>query len=372
MTQVWRQLVSAVCIGAAMSAIPLNAGETTRVKDLTTLIGVRSTPLVGYGLVVGLSKTGDRRQTLFSAQSVANMLRRFGVVVPADQMRIENVAAVMVTSELPPFVRSGGRVDVVVSSVGDARSLQGGTLIATPMRGPDGSVYAVAQGPLSIGGFGAGNDGNSVSVNHLTVGRVPNGGLIDSAPALQYSQNGTITFSLREPDFLTATRLAGVINAELGGDNAAAVDPGSVTVQVPPEYQASIPSLMARLEPLSIDVDNRARVVINERTGTVVVGAGVRLGSAAVAHGNLSVRIATRFEVSQPAPFSRGGDTAIVPQQEVQLEEQDARLIELEEGTTLQDVVAALNLLGATPRDVIAIMQALKAVGALQAELVII
>ena len=371
MTQMWRQAIVVACIGAVISAVPL-AGESTRVKDLTTLIGVRPTPLVGYGLVVGLSKTGDRRQTLFSSQSVANMLRRFGVVVPADQMRIENVAAVMVTSELPPFVRAGGRVDLVVSSVGDARSLQGGTLIATPLHGPDGTVYAVAQGPLSIGGFGAGNDGNSVAVNHLTVGRVPNGGLIDSAPQLEFSRNGSITLSLREPDFVTATRLAGAINAELGSDSAEAVDPGSVTVDVPSEYQDSIPSLMARLEPLSIDVDRRARVVINERTGTVVVGAGVRLGPAAVAHGNLSVRIATRFEVSQPSPFSRGGDTVIVPQQEVQLEEQDARLIELEEGATLQDVVSALNLLGATPRDVIAIMQALKVVGALGAELIII
>jgi len=371
MSQTWRQLVIAVCIGVVFLAIPVGAGST-RVKDLTNLIGVRPTPLVGYGLVVGLSKTGDRRQTLFSSQSVANMLRRFGVVVAGDEIRIENVAAVMVTSELPPFSSAGGRIDVVVSSVGDARSLQGGTLLPTPLRGPNGDTHGVAQGPLSIGGFGGGNDANSVAVNHLTVGRVPNGGLIDVVPTQRFSQNGMLTLSLRNPDFMTATRLADVINIELGEASARAVDPGSVTVSIPDAYQSSVASLMARLEPLQVDVDSPARVVINERTGTVVVGAGVRLGSAAVAHGNLSVRISTRFEVSQPAPFSRQGDTAVVPQQEVQVDEQDARLIELDEGTTLQDVVSALNLLGATPRDVIAIMQALKAAGALGAELVII
>ena len=364
-------VIGAVCAALLGSPVAI-AGEATRVKDLTTLIGVRPTALIGYGLVVGLSKTGDRRQTLISAQSLANMLRRFGVVVSADRIRIENVAAVMVTSELPPFARSGGRIDVVVSSVGDARSLQGGTLLATPMHGPDGAVYVVAQGPLSIGGFGAGNDANSVSVNHLTVGRVPNGGLVESSPSFEWTDNGTVTFSLRVPDFMTATRLASVINVELGGGEATVLDPGTVVVTIPDTYQASVPELVARLEPLQVDVDGPARVVINERTGTVVVGAGVQLGPAAVAHGNLSVRIATRFEVSQPTPFSRGGETVVVPQQEVDLEEGDAKLIELEEGTTLQDVIRALNLLGATPRDIIAIMQALKAAGALQAQLVII
>ena len=371
MTRMTRTLLPLIGVAILAAATPL-AGEATRVKDLTNLIGVRPTPLIGYGLVVGLNKTGDRRQTLFSTQSLANMLRRFGVVVAADQMRVENVAAVMVTTELPPFIQAGGRIDVTVSSVGDARSLQGGTLIATPLRGPDGAVYGMAQGPLSIGGFGAGNDANSVSVNHLTVGRVPGGALIDTAPTLEFSTGDTVTFSLRSPDFMTATRLARVINTELGGKQARAIDPGTVTVQVPDGYLGAIPDLMARLEPLDVDVDNPARVVVNERTGTVVVGAGVRLGPAAVAHGNLSISIATQFAVSQPAPFSRGGQTVTVPQQEVQVEEQDARLVELEEGSTLQDVVRALNMLGATPRDIIAIMQALKAVGALHAELVII
>ena len=371
MRRMWQTVIGLVLVTVLAGTLPTQAGKT-RIKDLTNLIGVRPTPLVGYGLVVGLSKTGDRRQTLFSTQSLANMLRRFGVVVPADQMRVENVAAVLVTAELPAFARSGGRLDVVVSSVGDARSLQGGTLIGTPLNGPDGSLYAMAQGPLSIGGFGAGNEGNSVSVNHLTVGRVPSGGLIVTAPTLEFASGNTVTFSLRQPDFLTATRLAEVINTELGGREAKTVDPGTVTVDVPTEYQAAVPDLLARLEPLTVEVDGPARVVVNERTGTVVVGAGVRLGSAAVAHGNISVRIATRLEVSQPAPFSPGGQTVTVPQQEVELEEQDARLVELEEGTTLQDVVQALNLLGVTPRDIIAIMQALKAAGAPRAELVII
>ena len=372
MTRLVKRTVIAALCTALLATAPVAAGEATRVKDLTTLIGVRPTALIGYGLVVGLNKTGDRRQTLFSAQSLANMLRRFGVVVPAERIRIENVAAVMVTAELPPFARSGGRIDVVVSSVGDARSLQGGTLLATAMHGPDGAVYAMAQGPLSIGGFGAGNDDNSVSVNHLTVGRVPNGGMVESSPRFDFADDGAVTFSLRQPDFMTATRLAAAINGELGGEQATVVDPGTVVVEVPDIYRASVPDLMARLEPLQVDVDNPARVVINERTGTVVVGAGVQLGPAAVAHGNLSVRISTRFEVSQPAPFSPQGDTVVVPQQEVDLEEGDAQLIELEEGSTLQDVVRALNLLGATPRDIIAIMQALKAAGALRAELVII
>ena len=372
MTRLWTHVVISVVSAALLFTAPVVAGEATRLKDLTTIIGVRPTALIGYGLVVGLNKTGDRRQTIFSAQSLANMLRRFGVVVDADRIRVENVASVIVTSELPPFSRSGGRIDVIVSSVGDARSLQGGTLLATPLHAPDGTVYAVAQGPLSIGGFGAGNDDNSVSVNHLTVGRVPNGGLVEGSPSFEFSNNGTVTFSLREPDFVTATRLAAAINRELDAQEARVIDPGTVVVTVPESYQASVPDLMARLEPIPVDADGPARVVINERTGTVVVGAGVQLGSAAVAHGNLSVRISTRLDVSQPTPFSRGGETVVVPQQEIELEEGDAQLVELEAGTTMQDVVRALNLLGATPRDIIAIMQALKAVGALRAQLVII
>jgi flagellar P-ring protein precursor FlgI len=362
-------VASALVAVLALPAFPTAA--PVRVKDLAYLMGVAPTHVIGYGLVVGLNKTGDRRQTIFTTQSLANMLRQFGLFVPPDAMRVENIAGVMVTAELPPFSRNGGRIDVVVSSVGDAQSLQGGTLLATPMRGPDGTVMVMAQGPLTLGGFGAGGGGNAVSVNHLTVGRVPGGGMVERNTGVEMGPSESLTLSLRSADFLTATRLTEAINTELGNDEARTVDPGTVSVQVPDAYRDSIPELMARLELLAVEIDGLARVVINERTGTVVVGSGVQLGEAAVAHGSLSVFISTSFEVSQPAPFSEG-ETTVVPQQEVELLEEEAQLVQLEEGTTLEEVVRALNLLGATPRDIIAILQALKAAGALQAEIVII
>jgi flagellar P-ring protein precursor FlgI len=348
------------------------ARGSVRVKDVARLDGYQPLPLVGYGLVVGLNKTGDRRQTIFSAQTLANMLQRFGVEVASDQIKIENIAAVMVTAELPPFVRSGARLDVVASSVGDARSLQGGTLLATALRGPDGTIHAIAQGPLSIGGFGGGKGGNSVQVNHLTTGRVPGGGMVQAGQRAELKAAERIVLSIADPDFTTATRLARAVSAELGAGTAQVVDPASVAIKVPGEYRAALPDLMARIEPLSLDVDGPARVVINERTGTVVVGNDVRIGTAAVAHGNLSVRISTKYNVSQPGPFSQKAETVVTPDERVDVSEGSGQLVALEEGTTLQAVVKALNALGATPRDVIAIMQALKAAGALHAELVII
>ncbi len=358
---------------AVATAAPLAAGPgTVRIKDVASLQGVQATPLIGYGLVVGLNKTGDRRQTLFSAQTLANMLERFGVSVPGERIKVENVAAVLVTAELPPFVRNGVRIDVTVSSAGDARSLQGGTLLATPLRGPDGSVFVLAQGPLSIGGFGGGSGGNSVQVNHLTAGRVPAGGLVQVTSRVQLPVAREVSLALREPDFVSARRISEAINAEIGTPVARAVDAATVVVRVPDAYVDALPELMARLEPLDVAMDVTARVVINERTGTVVVGSHVRLGAAAVAHGNLSVRIRTRYDVSQPAPFAERGETKVVPQQDVDVEEGENKLVAFEEGATLDAVVKALNALGATPRDIIAIMQALKAAGALQAELVIL
>ena len=357
-------------VGVAAGPPAVRASES-RLKDIVTLQGISPAPLMGYGLVVGLNKTGDRRQTIFSAQSLTNMLARFGLVVPADQIKVENVAAVLVTGELSPYQRVGARLDVIASSIGDARSLQGGTLLPTPLRGPDGEVVALAQGPLSLGGFGGGAGGSSVQVNHLTVGRVPNGAIVQAAPPPQAASVDRVTFALREPDFVTAARVAGVINAFLGSDAAQALDPGSVVLDVPAEFRSAVPALMAQLEALPIDTDVVARVVINERTGTVVVGGNVRLGAAAVAHGNLSVRITTRLDVSQPGAFS-GGETVVVPNTQVDVRESSARLVSMAEGTTLDEVASALNMLGASPRDIIAIMQALKAAGALKAEIVVL
>lgn len=357
---------------ALTAAAPATADTTARLKDVVSMQGFDALPLMGYGLVVGLNKTGDRRQTIFSTQSLANMLQQMGVAVQAGQVRVENIAAVLVTTSLPVYARPGVRLDVTASSIGDARSLQGGTLLATALRGPDGQVYALAQGPLSIGGFGGGAGGNSVQVNHLTVGRVPGGAMVQQGSGAKMPAAAVLPLSLHEPDFATASRVAAAINADLGEGRARVLDPGTVSVEVPTQYQQTLPELMARLEALSVVSEPPARVVINERSGTIVVGANVRIAAAAVAHGNLSVRISTRFEVSQPNALARTGDTVVVPNTNVDVREGTARLVSLEEGTTLDAVVRALNTLGATPRDIIAIMQALKASGALRADIVIL
>ncbi|MGH9373613.1 MAG: flagellar basal body P-ring protein FlgI [Vicinamibacterales bacterium] len=362
--------VMAMCAGSAFAQMQGVAG-VARLKDVATLQGPSATPLVGYGLVVGLSKTGDRRQTVFSAQTLANMLERFGVAVAPGQIKIENVAAVLVTADLGPYRQSGSRLDVTASSIGDARSLQGGTLLPTPLRGPDGSVMALAQGALSIGGFGAGAGGTSVTVNHLTVGRVPRGALVQVARAPVMPSDDVIRLAVNEPDFISARRIAAAVNEELNAHAARVLDAGTVAVAVPERYRASVPDLIARLEPLPVAIDSVAKVVINERTGTVVLGGDVRLGPAAVAHGALSVRISTELKVSQPAPLSQG-QTTITPQTGVSVDEGDSRLVALDAGSTLADVVKALNALGATPRDIIAIMQALKAAGALRAEVTVL
>ena len=363
---------SVLCAVAGLGLTSAGAGAQTRFKDVVSLQGAVGTPVVGYGLVVGLNKTGDRRQTIFSTQTLANMLERFGVSVPADEMKVENVAAVLVTAEVPPYARVGTRLDATASSVGDARSLQGGILLPTALRGPDGQVLAAAQGALSLGGFGGGSSGNNVRVNHLTVGRVPNGTLVQLATTRPMPSTDSILFGLNDPDFTSAARIAEAVNVEMGPGSAHALDAATIGVRVPESYRNAVADLVARLEPLRVDVDANARVVINERTGTVVVGGAVRLGPAAVAHGNLSVRITTRLEVSQPPPFARGADTVVVPNEQVEVEEGANQLLELEESTTLGDVVSGLNALGATPRDIISIMQALKAAGALRAELVIL
>ena len=367
-------VVATAVLAAGSVPVGARSAATMRVKDVASLVGVRPTPLIGYGLVIGLNRTGDRRQTFFSNQSLASTLERFGVVVTPELMRVENVAAVMVSAELPPFARPGVRLDVIVSSIGDARSLQGGTLVPTPLRGLDGQVVALAQGALTLGGFGGGTRTNNVQVNHLTAGRVPGGGLVQVQPRGSVPDGEQVMLALNSPDFSTASRLAAVVDGALGAGSARAIDPATVAIAVPSHYRGNIPALMARIEPLPVESDVPARVVINERTGTVVVGAQVTLGAAAVAHGSLAVRISTRYDVSQPNPsFGQSrAETVVVPNQQVDVKENETRLIAMDEGVTLDAVVRALNSLGVTPRDIIAIVQALKAAGSLRAEIVVI
>lgn len=371
-TSMRRVMILAGLVGGLWVLLSTGVGAQTRIKDIAILQGTGSAPLIGYGLVIGLAKTGDKRQTIFTTQTLANLLTRLGVDVPGEEMKVENTAAVLVTADYPSSARQGQRLDITASSIGDARSLQGGTLLLTPLRDGRGEVVAVAQGPLSVGGFGGGTGGNSVQVNHLTVGRVPAGALVQVANAAPASNGPTLTLLLHEPDFSTAARVADAVNEAFKTRVARAADQAAITVTIPDDYVDQLPQLMARLEAVTVRPDTTARVVINERTGTVVVGQGVTIGSAAVAHGNLSVRIATQYEVSQPNPLSKTGETVVVPNEQVDVQEGAAKLVTLHEGTTLEDVTRALNALGATPRDIIAIMQALKAAGALRAELVIL
>ena len=348
------------------------AAHAVRVKDLAYVQGVRDNQLLGYGLVVGLTGTGDKYNAAgFMVQSLVSMLSRMGVTITQedlDDIKVKNVAAVVVTATLPPFARPGSRLDVVVSSIGDAKSLQGGTLLLTPLRGPDGRIYAVAQGPLSIGGFGAEAAGTSVQKNHLTVGRIPGGALVERPAPGGFGKGSRILLTLHRPDFTTALRLAQAINRSLGEGLARPLDGASVAVRVPPAYAGGPVALLAAIESLDVPVDTRARVVLNERTGTVVVGEHVRLSTAAIAHGNLSIEIKAEPIVSQPPPFSPGA-TVVVPQAEVTAREQKGRLILVQESATIGELVRALNAVGVTPRDLISVFQALKAAGALQAEL---
>ncbi|WP_456433563.1 flagellar basal body P-ring protein FlgI [Thermosulfuriphilus sp.] len=346
--------------------------EAARLKDLAAIEGVRSNQLIGYGLVVGLKGTGDGNQTQFTVQSIVNMLQRLGVTVDRNQVKVKNVAAVMVTAELPAFAKVGQRLDVLVSSIGDAKSLQGGTLLLTPLKGADGKVYALAQGPISIGGFAAGGAaGGGVQKNHPTAGRIPNGATVEREVPVNLLGRRKITISLNEFDFTTVSRATAAINAYLGAPYAQALDGKTISVRVPDQYRENIIGFIAELERLEITPDTVARVVLDERTGTVVMGENVRISKVAIAHGNLSIQIKERAVVSQPPPFSPG-TTVVTPQSEVSVTEEGNRIIVLEEGASIGELVRALNAVGATPRDLIAIFQAIKAAGALQAELEII
>jgi flagellar P-ring protein FlgI len=351
-----------------------SAPAASRLKELVSLEGMRDNQLIGYGLVVGLKGTGDTKQTIFSAQSLANMLQRMGVTINPTQITVKNTAAVMVTGTLPAFAQPGTRIDVTAAAVGDAQNLQGGLLVLTSLRGTDSQVYAVAQGPVVTGGFVAGRGGNNQTVNHPTVGRVPGGGIVER-PAPSVNPGGHLRLQLRDADFTTSARIAEAVNQKFaagGSPVAHAENSALVTVTIPTDFASRSIEFISELEKVTVDADRPARVVVNERTGTIVMGGDVHISPVAILHGNLTVRIQTTFAVSQPAPLSRTGTTEVVPQTEVTGKEDKARNVILKQGATIEELVRALAAIGSTPRDIIAILQNLRAAGALEAELEVI
>jgi flagellar P-ring protein precursor FlgI len=338
-------------------------------KELVSIEGVRDNQLVGYGLVVGLAGTGDRRQTLFSAQSLANMLQRMGLTVPAGALQVKNTAAVMLTSTLPPYSRPGVRIDVTVSAMGDSSSLQGGVLLMSGLKGPDGQVYAVAQGPLALGGFVAGGAGNSQAMNHATVARIPAGAIVErAAPSVALGRE--LRLQLNRADFTTASRVAGALNKRFG-DVARAGDAALVTVSLPESYAKNPAEFVAAFETLTVEADREARIVVNERTGTIVMGKDVHIAPVAIIQGNLTVEIQTTLNVSQPNALGQG-TTQVTPQVGLQAKEERARNLMLKDGATVEELVRALSSIGSTPREIISILQNLKSVGALDAQLEVI
>ncbi len=342
-----------------------------RLKDLASIRGVASNPLVGYGLIVGLAGTGDNLQSTQTQQMVANLLgRRFGTIITPQQIRGRNVAVVMVTTRLPPFARIGSRIDVTVSSASNAKSLFGGTLLPTALKGGNGETFAWAEGAVTVGGFAAGGQsGSSVSRNHPTVGSVPDGGLVAKELGYKLSTDQPLTVALERPDFTTAARVSEAINGRLGAELAYAPDPGTILVELPRGRRKDLVRLVATLENLEIEIDQSARVVINEKTGTVVMGADVEVKACAISHGGLTVQVDEQPEVSQPGGFSTGGSTTQVPRSTVTVTEGEGELAVLAPGPSLGDVVSGLNALGVTPRDLIAILLAMKQAGALRAEI---
>lgn len=345
-----------------------------RLKDLTNIAGVRDNPLIGYGLVVGLDGTGDQTtQTPFTTQSFRSMLRNLGIVLPEGQnFQLKNVAAVTVHGTLPPFSKPGHAIDITVSSIGNAKSLRGGSLLLTQLKGADGQVYAVAQGELVVGGFGAeGSDGSRVTVNIPSAGRIPNGAIVERAIPNSFSQGSHLTFNLKRADFTTARRVAESINELLGPDVARAVDASSINVAAPRDPDQRV-AFMSLLENVEVKPGRApARVIINSRTGTIVVGENVTLSPTAVTHGNLTVTITNTTQVSQPNALA-GGQTVVVPQNEVSVSQEANRMFTLEGTTTLDQLVRAVNQVGAAPGDLMAILEALKQSGALHADLIVI
>lgn len=365
-------LVAILSLTAASAAFGQKSDDrlTVRVKDVAEIEGVRGNQLIGYGLVIGLNRTGDRvQQNLYARQSLQNLLERMGMTTTVDTLKPENIATVIVTATLPPFARQGSKIDVTVSSLADARSLQGGTLILTPLKGIDGQVYAMAQGPMSIGGIAAGGEGNSVAINHPTVGRVPNGGMVERVVAASLAAGGALTLVLRQEDFTTASRLGRAINQKFGANTAHAVDGRNVDVKIPADRREDTVGFIAELESLRLETDAVAKIIINERTGTIIMGRDVRISSVAISQGGLTVRIGTEYDVSQPSVLSKGGETAVVPRTTVEVTERKPQSVVLPDGATVDEVVRGLRAVGVSARDIISILQAIKSAGALSADL---
>jgi flagellar P-ring protein precursor FlgI len=372
-TALARWFTAAVAVLATLAGAPEAHAE--RVKDIASVAGVRSNQLVGYGLVVGLDGTGDQTsQAPFTIQSIRNMLAKFGVTIPSNvNPQLKNVAAVVVHADLPPFTKSGQTIDVTVASIGNAGSLRGGSLLMTPMRGIDGEVYAIAQGAMAVSGFGAnGKDGSRISLNIPSSGRIPNGATVEREVQTSFASTPNVVLNLNTPDFTTAARLAEGINKKLGDGTAEAVDAVSVKVAAPVDPNHRI-AYVSTLETIEIEPgDAPARVIVNSRTGTVVIGSHVRVTEAAVAHGSLSVTITERQDVSQPNAFGRG-DTVVTPRSTIEIQQpEQARMFVFNAGVNLDEIVRAVNQVGAAPGDLVAILEALKEAGALRAELIVI
>ena len=346
----------------------------TRLKDLVSIEGVRDNQLVGYGLVVGLAGTGDSQQTIFSIQSLTNLLARMGVVVSPTLVMVRNTAAVFVTADLPPFAQPGTRIDITVAAIGDAKNLQGGILVLTPLKGADGQTYAAGQGSVVTGGFAAtGGRGNTRIVNHPTAGRIPNGAIVEkNAPSVEPQDR--IKLQLRQADYTTAGRIAAAVNrkfGDAGAQPAHAENSALVSVDAPVSYKTRIVDFLGELEDLTVDADSPARIVVNERTGTIVMGKDVRISPVAILHGALTVEIQTAFNTSQPGPLSTG-QTTVTPDVKIDAKEEKTRNVILKQGASVEELVRALTAIGSTARDIIAILQSLKAAGAIQAELEVI
>lgn len=354
---------------AALCFFPTRA-EAVRIKDIASFSGMRTNQLVGYGLVVGLSGTGDKKDSTFTMRSMVNMLEKMGVQVDMSKMRPKNVAAVMVTAQMPLSSKPGNAMDVTVSSLGDATSLLGGVLIQTPLKGIDGKIYALAQGPLTVGGFSIEGGQARGQKNITTVAQVPGGATIERGVPYEFNALDNLTLSMHSPDFTTTNQVVERLNKALGGNFAKATDAGTVKLDVPQDFQGNIVPLIASIENMEITPDMAAKVVVDEKTGTVILGRDVRISRVAVAHGNLNVMVQESYDVSQPGPFS-SGQTVVTPETDIAAQEEQ-RNLNIMEGATLQELVDGLNSVGATPRDLISILRAMKRAGALHAHLEVI